>query len=330
MLTLILRQLAMLEHAGRLNCIVYDEVHKLMTDQGFRDAFDNFWVLNTVKAAKFAFSGSVPPSTLALFFRLTKTAWRVVRTPSNRPELAYKIVRVKTDMCKRITADVTSIMSGYKKGSDDRLMVFCRSQKEVKGLSDALGVQGFTSQTLDTNADTMESWRAGKPKCMISTSILGCGFDYSAVRHVLHWGPAYTMIDQYQQESRAGRDGKRAEAITYIEEPFRPSKHTPDNLFGGKDLDRWAGSAEQCLRIIPSSYLDGVPITCSLLPDCELCSYCDEQTYASPPRQAVCLTPYVRDAVSLPLAPAKSVTRPLAGGMGPPPPKTPLPPSESR
>ncbi|KJA16332.1 hypothetical protein HYPSUDRAFT_207128 [Hypholoma sublateritium FD-334 SS-4] len=311
------KYLAKLEHAGRLNCIVYDEVHKLMTDKDFRDAFDNFWVLNTVKAVKFAFSGSIPPSTLALFSQLTKTTWRIVRTPSNRPELAYKIIHVKSNVCEKIATDVNSIMSDYESKSDDRLMVFCRSHKEVDILSKALGVQGFTSQTVDTNSHTMESWRAGKPKCIISTSILGCGFDYSAVRHVMHWGPAYTMIDHYQQESRAGRDGKRAEAITYIEEPYRPTKCTPDDLFGAGDLNKWAVATNQCLRIIPSSYLDGVPITCSLLPDCELCSYCDEQTYQSPPRQAVYLAPYVRDAV-------KSVSRGMA------PPQTPLPVVDSR
>lgn len=311
----------MMQHAGRLNCIVYDEIHKLMTDQGFRDAFENFWVLNTVSTVKFAFSGSMPPSTLDHFFRLTKTTWRVVRTPSNRPELAYKIVRVQTDMCKRIVDDVTSIMSSYQDDSDDRLMVFCRTQQEVKALSDALGVQGYTSKTLETNPDTMESWRAGSPKCMISTSILGCGFDYSAVRHVMHWGHAYTMIDQYQQESRAGRDGARAEAITYIADPFRPSKPKPDDLFGVADLAKWVASMNQCLRIIPSSFLDGVPITCSLLPGCELCSYCLDQTLAPPPRQSVCLTPYVQDTV-----PVKSVARPVGREMGPPPPKTPRQP----
>ncbi|KJA23649.1 hypothetical protein HYPSUDRAFT_114620, partial [Hypholoma sublateritium FD-334 SS-4] len=162
-------------------------------------------------------------------------------------------------------------------GPDDRLMVFCRSHEDVEALSTALNVPGYTSQTADTNAATMRKWRSGENIVMVSTTILGCGFDYANVRHVLHWNTAYTMIDQHQQESRAGRDGRRAEAITYISAGFEPSKRASERSFGRPELEEWAASTEQCLRTIPSSYLDGVPVTCSLLQKCEYCWYCQSQ-----------------------------------------------------
>ncbi|KJA29081.1 hypothetical protein HYPSUDRAFT_113902, partial [Hypholoma sublateritium FD-334 SS-4] len=96
---------------------------------------------------------------------------------------------------------------------EDRLMVFCRSHGNVEEMTNTLGFAGFTACNVDTNADTMHDWRSGGQQVMVSMSILGCGLDYPHVRHVIHNNIAYTMIDQHQQESRAGQDGKCTLAI---------------------------------------------------------------------------------------------------------------------
>ena len=43
------RYLQELEHSDRLNIIVFDEVHKVLTDSDYRDPFKSFSVLNLVK-----------------------------------------------------------------------------------------------------------------------------------------------------------------------------------------------------------------------------------------------------------------------------------------
>lgn len=262
-----------------------------------------------MQAPIFGFSGSIPPSTIGEFVTLTNTTWLVVRTPSNRPELAYSVIRTPVDPVERIIADVPGYLEEYEPG--DRMMIFCRSHNDVERVSTALGVPGFTSRTTDTNEATMMDWRSGKHQVIVSTSILGCGLDYPSVRHVLHCGIAHSMIDQHQQESRAGRDSLRALAITYVSASSRRPIKIAKELYGLGELHDWSASPNQCLRIIPSSYLDGVPVTCSLLPRCELCSFCAEQMQMPPPQRVVSLSRFIGDAVSMP-APRITSSMPAA------------------
>lgn len=310
-----------LHHQKRLNCLVFDEVHKVSTDGKYREAFNAFWVLNLVSLPIIGLSGSIPPSTVDELVRLTNTTWRIVRTPSNRPELAYSVKHVSGDIADQILKDVPAYLNDYSPA--DRLMIFCRSHSEVEQLSSALGVTGITSRSAETNDEAMQKWRSGTQKVMVSTSLLGCGLDYASVRHVIHCGIAYSMIDQHQQESRAGRDGKRAMAITYARPTIRRTSKAPDDAYGLPELEDWAASSNECLRVIPSSYLDGVPVTCLLLPNAELCSYCEEQAQHSPPARAATLSKYIRDAVSNSKAPVKRLGLQRPPYVFVPPPKTP-------
>jgi hypothetical protein len=296
-----------LEHASRLNIIIFDEIHKVLTDHSYREPFLNFWVLNLVKTAIIGLDGSLPPECLPEFFSLTHTSWRVIRTPSNRLELGYEIQRVSGDLIDKIAHDIPGLLSQYKK--DDRLMVFCRTHNDVDRLSGLLKVPPFTSHTAESNTETMKKWTQGDKKVMVSTSILGCGLDYPSVRHVVHCGIAYSMIDQHQQESRAGRDGQPATAVTYVSATQKPLGG--NSAYGLRELQRWASNLQQCLRIIQSQYLDGVGVTCSLLPGCTLCAYCSDQLHAEAPPQPQSLlrAPSLTTAPLQPLRPQPVFTK---------------------
>lgn len=277
-----------LEHEKRLNLIVFDEVHKLLTDHRYRDVFLQFWVLNLVKTPIVALDGSIPPACLSEFSGLTNTTWRVLRTPSHRPELGYEVRRVSGDVVDAIVRDIPQFLSGYQR--DDRLMVFCRTHQDVARLAKALNVPAFTSRTVEHNHATMDQWLRGETRVMVSTSILGCGLDYPSVRHVLHCGIAYSMLAQHQEESRAGRDGRPAMAITYVSNQHQASSYSGSGgNYGLSELHAWAATQQQCLQIIPSLYLDGVPITCSLLPGCTFCFYCAGQLHEDAPTQPLLL-----------------------------------------
>ena len=286
-----------LEHQGRLNLIIFDEIHKVLTDHSYRNVFLEFWVLNLVKTAIVGLDGSLPPECIPEFFSLTNTSWRVIRTPSNRPELGYEIRQ--GNPIEDIAKDIPQLTATYEK--DDRLMVFCRTHADLEKLSASVKVPAFSSHTVDKNKETMEMWIQGERKVMISTSILGCGLDYPSVRHVLHFGIAHSMIDQHQQESRAGRDGKSAMAITYVSANQRQSSNSSSG-YGRQELERWARNVHQCLRIIQSQYLDGVAVTCSLLPACTLCAYCAEQLHQDPPAQPQRL-PHAQSSSTIPFQP---------------------------
>jgi len=118
---------------------------------------------------------------------------------------------------------------------------------------------------------------------MSATSSLGCGFDYPHIRDVVHCDLAHSVIDQYQEDSQGGRDGEACNATTFL----LANRTCPpdDSLFriGVDEVYTWSKTRDQCHYIIPSLFLDGVVITCMLLPGAELCDYCKSMLEKPPP-----------------------------------------------
>lgn len=267
----------------RLYRLVFDEIHKVITDIGYRDAFNLFPRLNLAGVTIFGSSASIPPHLLLALFQLTQTPWKVIRTPSNRKELVYQVQSVPqdVDLPNHILNFWNSIKPTY--GPLDRCLLFCRTKDEAKVFGDLLNVLPFHSECEDDSA--VERFRAGEQKILPTTVRLGCGFHYEHIRHVLHADLAYSVIDQYQEDSRGGRDGKPCYAITFVPQnrPCPPDKGVYD--IGVQAVWEWSRKGEQCLRIIPSLFLDGVSVTCDLVPGAQLCVYCQTLRSQNPPPQ---------------------------------------------
>jgi hypothetical protein len=150
-------------------------------------------------------------------------------------------------------------------------------------MANVLEVLPFHSECLDDGP--VEKFRAGEQIILPTTIRLGCGFHYQNIRHVLHLDLAYSIIDQYQEDSRGGRDEKACHAITFVQEDRQcPQDKGPYDL-GVQAVWEWSRKDNQCLRIIPSQFLDGVPVTCDLIRGAQLCQYCQKERSKEPPSQ---------------------------------------------
>ena len=263
----------------------------MITDSAYRHAFVNFHSLHKVKGVLFGLSGSIPPSLYPKLCEITAMTWKVLRTPSSRKELKYQVVRVSQDdqMNAGIYEYLQQALKSYS--IQDRAMVFCRSKREAQDLSDLFGVSPYFAPFGDgeetRNQDTMKKWLGGEKSVMVSTSILGCGSDYTHVRDVVHRGPAYTMLDQYQEDSRGGRDGLECRATTFIVENKQyPINQSPYDL-GTKELHDSLKERTMCLRRAVTTYLDGRANQCITLPGAAFCGNCTSLSSLdqSPPRR---------------------------------------------
>lgn len=270
-----------LEHHRRLGPLVFDEIHKMITDIEYRDAFQNFQGLHKVKAVIFGFSASIPPSLYPVLCELTGMTWRVLRTPSSRKELKYQVIAVPSDreMDQRIVDHLHERLASYR--SQDRAMVFCRSKQHATTLASLLNIQPFyapgdDANLLVQNQQLMIKWISGENKVMASTSILGCGIDYAHIRDVIHRDPSFSMLDQYQAESRGGRDGLECRATTFV--VANKKYRIPEQLYdlGTKALFDSMNNISQCQRIAPSLYLDGRAVQCITLPGAIFCDFCEK------------------------------------------------------
>ena len=163
----------------RLYRVVFDEIHKVITDIGYREAFNLFPRLNLASVTLFGSSASIPDHLILALSQLTKTPWKVVRTPSNRKELVYEVRNVPKDveMRNHIVEYWQSIKPTY--GPLDRCLLFCRTIDEAKKIADLLDVLPFHSECLDD--DPVERFRAGEQNILPTTIRLGCGFHYEHI-----------------------------------------------------------------------------------------------------------------------------------------------------
>lgn len=276
-----------LEYQRRLGPLVFDEIHKVITDSGYREAFKNFSALHTVKAVVFGLTGSLPPALYPVLCEFTAMTWKILRTSSVRKELKYQVVSVtEKDMNSSILAHLQKSVTSYS--TEDRGIVFCRSKSQVDSLAALFNVEPYYAvhedeEGLRKNQETKDRWLSGETKVMVSTSILGCGMDYAHIRDVVHRDPSFTMMDQYQEDSRGGRDGLESRATTFIVQGKK--YRVPDSPYnlGTQLLYDSLNDIHQCQRIAPTQYLDGKARQCVTIPGAVFCDYCENCVASSLP-----------------------------------------------
>ena len=171
----------------------------------------------------------------------------------------------------------------------DRAIVFCRSIQNVTSLAKLLKVHPFSSpgddeKKLEKNREAMVKWISGENNVMTSTSILGCGIDYPHIRDVIHRDPSFTMIDQYQEDSRGGRDGVECRATTFVVDKKHykvPSDKEHD--MGTQALYDSMYELHQCRRIAPGLYFDGRAIQCINIVGAVFCDFCEKASKSIAP-----------------------------------------------
>ncbi|THH13339.1 hypothetical protein EW146_g6867 [Bondarzewia mesenterica] len=239
-----------LVHEKRLTRIVFDEAYKILTDSAYREVFSVIKELVESIECPFVF-----------FVRLSSAHSR-----GSVPQLLLSLVAYLEDCTSRYS-------------SEDRAMVFCRTRSDTEAVAMALGLRPYYAQISEEgkvlNRQIFDDWVSGRDPIIVSTSILGCGIDLPSVRDVVHYQLAYTALDKHQQENRAGRDGRPANAVTFLADNSTSSttKSTPYD-FGADLLLPWAKDLSTCRRITPAFFMDGVADPCTNLGGAQLCDNC--------------------------------------------------------
>ena len=61
-----------------------------------------------------------------------------------------------------------------------------------------------------------KAWQSGDGRVVVATNAFGLGIDQPDVRVVVHVGPIHQLQRYGQESGRAGRDGKRSQAIVVM------------------------------------------------------------------------------------------------------------------
>lgn len=146
-----------------------------------------------------------------------------------RPNLSYHVEQCDDKINRIIT--ITEKISGSG-------IVYCKTRKKTKELSDALKQRGVESDFYhagldqETRKKKQKWWIEGNIRIIVCTNAFGMGIDKADVRLVVHADVPDCIESYYQEAGRAGRDGETAHAILlYRKQELEELRALPDIKF---------------------------------------------------------------------------------------------------
>lgn len=142
--------------------------------------------------------------------KLDFTGRNIFQTSFARPNLSYSVFEVDSKIVK-----IREILEKVPGSS----IVYCRSRKRTKQISDQLNLYGIQSECYhaglprEERSRRQEAWIKNEIRNIVCTNAFGMGIDKPDVRIVVHADPPDCMENYYQEAGRAGRDGKRSYAV---------------------------------------------------------------------------------------------------------------------
>jgi ATP-dependent DNA helicase RecQ len=103
-------------------------------------------------------------------------------------------------------------------------IVYCKSRKRTKEISDLLQMHGITALhyhaglSTEERAERQQAWMDNKIRVMVCTNAFGMGIDKADVRFVVHADMPDCIENYYQEAGRCGRDGRKAYAVLLFDE----------------------------------------------------------------------------------------------------------------
>ena len=198
-----------LQMEGRLERVVWDEAHKLVTDKQYRLAITESNKL-VLRVPVMFLSATCPPHFVTeICESMVLPEPQVVRQEYCKPSFIYSV-----KICQDVRHAVRKRLQEWlvTRNVNSKILVFCRTKGECSSLAQEYGGRKYYSN-LANKAQQLEDWTEG---LMVATGALGAGIDINDILDVLHMGPPYSMADYIQESGRGGRKGEVVNADIFL------------------------------------------------------------------------------------------------------------------
>jgi superfamily II DNA helicase RecQ len=209
-----------LQVQGRLDRIVIDECHVMLTAADYRRQLPDLDRLRRIPCQFVLLTGTLPPRfeaklVDAYLLGTEEHGLRYVRAITDRSNVAYSVDacedgKIETRVCE-IVEEARRRFTAGQKG-----VVFCGDRGACERIAIKLGCQPYHAKW-ESKERSLESWMDGAEKVMVATSALGTGVDIAGIRLVVHLGRPHGIMDFVQEVGRAGRGGERVESRVVVE-----------------------------------------------------------------------------------------------------------------
>ena len=156
--------------------------------------------------------------------------------------------------------------------------MYCTEKAQTEKLAEVLksnfnlAADFFHSQVSDMDKRRkLEKFKLNEIDVMCSTTAFGMGIDKRNVRAVIHFTMSYSLMNYYQESSRAGRDGKPAYCILFhhvndaslIRNVLLRSKSGPQEAVARaqfRTMAQYCREAKHCRHIVIQQQVLHVPV----------------------------------------------------------------------
>lgn len=315
----------------RLDRIVLDEAHLLLTAGHYRRKIVAVGVLRRIPCPFVCMTATLPPfAELEMKTLLHFTQCDTLRASSDRPNLEYRVqwldaVRGASRGEKELVEEAAKVclqdLQEWRAARDARGICYVRTKAMGTRMAESLQCDFYHGGLAPEARQEMNAaWSGGTSgKYLVATAAFNAGVHYLRVRRILHVDAPDGLVNYGQETGRAGRDGLHAVCLVLLPTRWKVSwdqGYSSDFLaLDRRNMTAYL-QARTCLRRQLTAYLDGALGTACTLPPVGMPAAC---SVCSPPRSA-------RSTAGVHPT-SLSHAAPLASASPPPPPR--MPPASS-
>ncbi|KAF8418659.1 hypothetical protein L210DRAFT_3578829 [Boletus edulis BED1] len=264
----------------RLRRVFIDEAHHVFTSDSYRPCFRLFHRLTQLKKPITFLSATLSARSIPALcssMMIQPALLRIIRAPTSRPNIKYRVTKVPSDDIIRETVNTFRSIS---LSPSERGIIYTTSIAFTLDIAKILGIPAYTSRILEDDQENkaektriFQQWRSGEVQWVAATICFAEGVDFQSVRYAVIVEPR-DMLSFLQESGRLGRDGLPSTAIT-LWSWVRKISSTGDPDHSGKSAMVRFLESNTCRRL---AFVDFDPDvhSCASSANNQLCDSCEK------------------------------------------------------
>lgn len=247
----------------QLERIVIDECHTVLesTDE-WRPEVRRLREMGGKGTQVLFLTATLPPADESRFFDavgLEKSAATVIRESTRRTNVAYRVSAYERGKLEEALQELVRRKTGEEE--EGKTVIYCKTIAETKRMAKVLGCKAYYREvgTEEEKRQTQaELVGRGGARVFTATNALGLGIDAPSIRTVVHTGIPFDLRQYGQESGRAGRDGRRSEAIImqWAKKGRDGRVAMEKNTRAGEEVRTFV-RGDRCRKVVLEEFMDG-------------------------------------------------------------------------